>query len=1746
MPNVREASVVQKPWVRRNETGKVTSRAPSSISKSPVKGERINLSAFDPNHKHGDQEKLLKVHHHELVHVEHGGQHKYVDNATLHTLTGKHRHQVDKGQVHAATDGSGDVTVHDKHIIHVEHPDLPAHPDTGKTEAHMTHAQWHSFMESQPGLADAYSAAGDSRVRRYGTAPLKHVPREAFSDPAIQKGADLHEVIATIKANASRIYDSGIGHKMEKAFKSVGITDDHAAHELINFLASRRGIHADARAQLIGVAMEGGLQTAFVAKNYKKIIHAAERQAGRGMVTSKTIADVLHRIGGAAMGYKTQDGINADKIKSDLSKQKSAEKKAKELTEGLAEYNQQLEAAGHEPVGPEVYKVKLAQAVAASKPAVAQKNAAERFADQQAALQKQGAAFKTDFVDGATPDAPSTGQFADTTTAAPAASAAPTGAAGTSTAQSTQTQTTPQPAVAAQTAAATATTSKKPTAKATKEHYQSVYDKGLMDLRAQAIAAGHPPNSAGHKAYVQYNSVPLQVVDYLAKHPDKTVEEAVKHPRIKEFTDTPAILAARIETVKKLIGQGAAQPAAQTQQAAAPVAQPVQQPSAGQQQPVVQPAPVPTQVQQQPVTPQQTATTSPVTPPVTSPADEPVPPTQVVPGPDGQPVVQQTLDAFNGKHDKIEEVAATPETTDDAEEAADQKKEQAQVNNVAAAGGGVIGKEPAQETYGERKDRENREYEEAKQRRREEDRRYAEDPEAEIQRTVDAWNKAVPPPVTTDSGGGEVKQDDTPASDTAATDKHALPPQPDAQTQATDEPTTSAVDKPLPSFGRNSTEKYLRDQATKNGVTPHEQAAQWEQLADDKFKKLNKEDSINFLAANFGDNHPQDEDLTKRRVEMVAKHQGMSTEEVRAAVAEQVKKLDEESANDWEGTEVKFTHDDLSTDGDTPPPVVEPPTGHRHINEQEHTDALAHLQGDDAEYDPEMSREEKADLVPGTMPEEWKKSKLDGVLKQYDIKGEDAKQVHRDFRALVADALESAQARGETGHLSSEHLVNEALDAGDYSGLTDSDDAKEAILPAAVAAVERMRWTPDETPAAKPTEAPSTSVKDVDKPAPAPAAKPKRAPRGKANDPGAAKLSPEDAAKVKVRSDREKQIAEKHKLVGKGDAKSGVEPWNHLQAVEQRVETAMRMIKDKGFQGARERRLWDALTLRKKEVDGQRRTPLEDNKFSDAKRGTALSDSQLDAIQEMAEGRIAEDRGEQAKPVTPKVEKHKTSVETAPPKSKFKSEEEADAADADMDSPSFTAGKNTEVESVRRGGGRTTVITPSTGADVAKVAADKGIKVAPATPDPAKVPDAERQAPTPHSFAQLTENTADAPKADEAYVPNNDTPMPVEQKQALHKAIAEATVKPDTNPHVEPFLRHLKDNAKQLFGTLGKLLKHEGHDDAVKELPKLQSSLKGADHATVAKKTLDWLGSKVPRLKSVVAGVLAAAALVATGGGGGGRQTEARPVVQEASIQREGKPTKAAEPVVDTPSVEQETPSSAAASAEPAADPVQQRADALREDKGYKPVASPVQDEQVRDRIVQGAAAQESVMGPLIKGETERHQVPPILDDSRPESVGNAVADKALSMVGQDWAYPGQPLRDSNYEDVQGKKATKRIDCSGLASKVAGTPYMNTTSIYQDATGRQGTFKKVDAGDVQAGDMVCYPHYKDKGGAHHAGHVAIIVDPKTMTVVDSSESGGGVHYRAMPLAFAEHPESIVVRAVHSMKKSLLYSLSVEA
>ena len=111
-------------------------------------------------------------------------------------------------------------------------------------------------------------------------------------------------------------------------------------------------------------------------------------------------------------------------------------------------------------------------------------------------------------------------------------------------------------------------------------------------------------------------------------------------------------------------------------------------------------------------------------------------------------------------------------------------------------------------------------------------------------------------------------------------------------------------------------------------------------------------------------------------------------------------------------------------------------------------------------------------------------------------------------------------------------------------------------------------------------------------------------------------------------------------------------------------------------------------------------------------------------------------------------------------------------------------------------------------------------------------------------------------------------------------------------------------------------------------------------------------------------------------------------------------------------------------------------------------------------------------------------------------------------------------------------------DCSeylrrvlGYASKHHDGEWWGTDNIYDDAMFAQTEWARLSADEVTPGDIAVYPG-ATINGKHHSGHVAIVTDPVTHTIIDCSSSQNGVHEHVDLLAhFWTRPDSIFARFI---------------
>jgi len=153
------------------------------------------------------------------------------------------------------------------------------------------------------------------------------------------------------------------------------------------------------------------------------------------------------------------------------------------------------------------------------------------------------------------------------------------------------------------------------------------------------------------------------------------------------------------------------------------------------------------------------------------------------------------------------------------------------------------------------------------------------------------------------------------------------------------------------------------------------------------------------------------------------------------------------------------------------------------------------------------------------------------------------------------------------------------------------------------------------------------------------------------------------------------------------------------------------------------------------------------------------------------------------------------------------------------------------------------------------------------------------------------------------------------------------------------------------------------------------------------------------------------------------------------------------------------------------------------------------------------------------------------------DELGRPIQRMAELAASQDAHYPKRGENAGGYRGAQqcGTGKSGAVDCSGFVShglEISRDPHLRkddgpywkgkwleTSNIYRDATGPQERFQIVDPEHLRPGDFAVYPDYK-RNGEHHQGHIMGIEDPvpSPPSVIDSSESMNGPHFRPLPSA----------------------------
>lgn len=276
-------------WFRRAPKqfgeGWKSEKAPSALSKTPKAGEEFHVSRFDPTHTGAP--KIVKVH-----------------------------------AVQRADDGN--------HVVHVT--------DHDGERKQLSTPQWHELMHGHFG--DAYTAAVDRRVRGHARAIYTKIPKELLQDADVAN-LPIEQAVGKLKAHHLDAYRL-VGKDLETALSRSGVTESGQARHMIAFLATRRGWHPHARASLLGAAVNG-FETARLARHWKKVVVGAERAAGRGLVTDKTVADLLHGPEFKKLGIEPELQAKAEREARLLDTVHNARRRAL----GLSEFSSYGEAAAH-------------------------------------------------------------------------------------------------------------------------------------------------------------------------------------------------------------------------------------------------------------------------------------------------------------------------------------------------------------------------------------------------------------------------------------------------------------------------------------------------------------------------------------------------------------------------------------------------------------------------------------------------------------------------------------------------------------------------------------------------------------------------------------------------------------------------------------------------------------------------------------------------------------------------------------------------------------------------------------------------------------------------------------------------------------------------------------------------------------------------------------------------------------------------------------------------------------------------------------------------------------------------------------------------------------------------------------------------------------------------------------------------------------------------------------------------------
>lgn len=148
----------------------------------------------------------------------------------------------------------------------------------------------------------------------------------------------------------------------------------------------------------------------------------------------------------------------------------------------------------------------------------------------------------------------------------------------------------------------------------------------------------------------------------------------------------------------------------------------------------------------------------------------------------------------------------------------------------------------------------------------------------------------------------------------------------------------------------------------------------------------------------------------------------------------------------------------------------------------------------------------------------------------------------------------------------------------------------------------------------------------------------------------------------------------------------------------------------------------------------------------------------------------------------------------------------------------------------------------------------------------------------------------------------------------------------------------------------------------------------------------------------------------------------------------------------------------------------------------------------------------------------------------------SVVLERARAAKGQGILYrlgkggydPKAALPGARMVELVPPRIIRGLDCSGFVAwccgisrdprrnkknpALSGMPiatwprWVESTNIWADVTGEQIAWINVPFDQLQPGDVLVYPDFKNALGQHREGHVAIVADPVRRTIVDCSSS----------------------------------------